>query len=85
MLIERRRKFTDVRGDHVVFDDITGAFEPEFGDHIQHAALLRNAVGHDTVEGGNAVAGDKQQPVTSVKNFTYFAAARRYTGNFNLG
>jgi len=44
-------------------------------DLREHFALARNAVGHDDVEGGDAVAGDKQKTVAEVENFADFAGA----------
>ena len=41
----------------------------------EHLALARDAVGHDDIEGGNAVAGDEQQAVAEVEDFADFAAA----------
>jgi hypothetical protein len=44
-------------------------------DLREHGAFVRDAVGHDDVEGGNAVAGDEQETVTEVKHFADFAGA----------
>ena len=41
----------------------------------EHFAFARNAVGHDDVEGGDAVAGDEQEAVAEVKDFADFAGA----------
>src|SRR5271168_2874557 len=41
----------------------------------EHFALARNAVGHNDVEGGNAVAGDQQKAIAEVKDFTDFSRA----------
>ena len=48
--------------------------EPEMRDLREHFALARNAVGHDDVEGGDAVAGDEQQAVAEVEDFADLAA-----------
>ncbi len=49
--------------------------EPEMGNLREHFAFVRNAVGHDDVEGGDAVAGDEQEAVAEVKDFADFAGA----------
>jgi len=49
--------------------------EPEKGNLREHFAFARNAVGHDDVEGGDAVAGDEQQGVAEVKQVADFAAS----------
>ncbi len=49
--------------------------EPEVRDLREHFALARNAVGHDDVEGGNAVAGDEQEAVAEVEDFADLAGA----------
>ena len=41
----------------------------------EHFAFARDAVGHDDVEGGDAVAGDEQKTVAEVEDFADFAAA----------
>src|ERR1017187_6460624 len=38
-------------------------------------SLARNAVGHDDIEGGNAVAGDEQKTVAEVEDFADLAGA----------
>ena len=48
--------------------------EPEMRNLREHLALARNAVGHDDVEGGNAVAGDEQQAVAEVEYLADLAA-----------
>ena len=45
------------------------------GNLREHFALARNAVGHDHVEGGDAVAGDEQKTVAEVEDFADFAGA----------
>jgi hypothetical protein len=49
--------------------------EPEMRDLREHFAFARNAVGHDDVEGGDAVAGDEQKTVAKVKDLANFAGA----------
>src|SRR5471032_336181 len=49
--------------------------EPEMRDLCEYFALARNAVGHDYVEGGDAVAGDEQEAVAEVEDFADFAGA----------
>ena len=49
--------------------------EPEMRDLREHFAFARNAVGHDDVEGGDAVAGDEQKTVAEVKEFADVAGA----------
>ena len=51
-----------------------GLGEPEIGNLREHLALARNPVGHDAIEGGDAVGGDKQQAVAQIKNFADLAA-----------
>ena len=50
------------------------AVEPEIRNLRQHLALARDAVGHDAVEGGDAVAGHEKQPVAQVEDFADLAA-----------
>ena len=38
-------------------------FEPKIGELREDLALARDAVGHDAVEGGDAVGGYEKQPV----------------------
>ncbi len=49
--------------------------EPEMRNLREHLAFARNAVGHDDVEGGNAIAGDEQETVAEVIDFADFAGA----------
>ena len=49
--------------------------EPEMRDLREHFAFARDAVGHDDVEGGDAVAGDEQEAVAEVKDFADLAGA----------
>src|SRR5665213_3429315 len=49
--------------------------KPEMRDLREHFAFARNAVGHDDVEGGDAVAGDEQEAVAEVEDFADFAGA----------
>ena len=59
--------------------------EPEIGNLREHLALARNAVGHDDVEGREAVAGDEQQPVAEVEDFAHLAALEFFdAGQFEL-
>ena len=44
------------------------------GNLRQHFAFARNAVGHDDVEGGDAVGGDEQQTVAEIENLADLAA-----------
>jgi hypothetical protein len=41
----------------------------------EHFALARNAVGHDDVEGGDAITRDEQETVAEVEDFADFAGA----------
>jgi hypothetical protein len=52
-----------------------GLREPEIGNLGEHFAFARDAVGHDDVEGGDAIAGDEQEAIAEVKDFADFAAA----------
>src|SRR5208283_1838225 len=62
-----------------------GLREPEIGNLREHFALARDAVGHDDVERGDAVARDEEQPVAEVKNFAHLAALELfYAGQFEL-
>ena len=45
-----------------------GLVEPEMGNLREHLALARDAVGHDAVEGRNAVSGDEEQRVAEVED-----------------
>ena len=49
--------------------------KPEMRDLREHFALARNAVGHDDVKGGDAVAGDEQEAFAEVIDFADFAGA----------
>ena len=69
-------KIFNIGGDHVVFNHITGAVEPEFGNHIQHLALVGDAVGHDAIEGRNAVGGYEEVLVAKVVHFTNLAGLK---------
>ena len=45
----------------MVGDDILRGVEPEGGDLVEDLALIRNALGEDDVEGGDAVGGDHHE------------------------
>ena len=62
-------------GEQMVGHERGEFLEPEMRNLREHLALARNAVGHDDVEGGDAVAGDEQQPVAEVEDFAHLAAA----------
>src|ERR1035437_2292508 len=49
--------------------------KPEMRDLCEHFAFARDAVGHDDVEGGDAVAGDEQEAVAEVIDFANLAGA----------
>ena len=74
------QQFTDLNDaeltalDTVVGDDALGLVEPEMGNLREHLALARNAVGHDAIEGGDAVGGYQQQAVAEIKHFADLAA-----------
>src|ERR1700741_5130797 len=52
----------------------SGLGEPEVGNLREHLALARDTVGHDAIEGRDAVGGDKQEAVAQIKNFADLAA-----------
>jgi len=59
----------------VVGDDVGKFAEPKVGEHRQHFAFARDAVGHDDVVGADAVAGEHEEAVAEVEHFADFAAA----------
>ena len=59
----------------MVGDDVGELPKPKMGEHCQHFAFARDAVGHDDVVGADAVAGDHQEAVAEVEHFADFAAA----------
>ena len=61
-------------GEQVVRLERFGLREPEIGNLREHLALARDAVGHDDVEGRDAVGGDEQQAVAEVEDFAHLAA-----------
>ncbi len=62
-------------GEQMVRHERSKFLKPEMRDLREHLALARNAVGHDDVEGGNAVAGDEQEGVAEVEDFADLAGA----------
>ena len=62
-------------GEQMVRHERGKFLKPEMRNLREHLALARNAVGHDDVEGGNAVAGDEQEAVAEVEDFADFAGA----------
>src|SRR5437764_5375217 len=58
----------------MVRNDRCKALEPKKRERRQNFAFARDSVGHDAVESGNAIGGDKQQPVAEVEHFTDLAA-----------
>ena len=62
-------------GEQMVRHERGKFLEPEIGNLREHLAFARDAVGHDDVEGGDAVAGDEQEAVAEVEDFADFAAA----------
>ena len=61
-------------GDEVVRLERFRLREPEIGNLRQHLAFARDAVGHDDVEGGDAVGGDEEQAVAQIKYLPHLAA-----------
>ena len=62
-------------GEEVVGDDVGEFVEPVVGEHREHFALARDAVGQDDVVGADAVAGEHQEAVAEVEHFANLAAA----------
>ena len=71
-IIERRASLSGERlqifrqrivraGEQMVRHERGEFLKPEMRNLREHLALARNAVGHDDVEGGNAVAGDEAE------------------------
>ena len=83
--LERGRQGIVGAGEEVVRHEAGEAVEPEEGDLREDFAFARDAVGHDDVEGGEAVAGDEQEAVAEVEDFADFAGLDlRDAGQFNL-
>src|ERR1017187_3202012 len=62
-------------GEQMIRHERRKFLKPEMGNLREHLALARNAVGHDDVEGGDAVAGDEQEAVAEVEDFADLAGA----------
>ncbi len=61
-------------GEQMVRHERGKLLEPEMGNLREHLALARDAVGHDDVEGGDAVAGDEEVGVAEIENLADLAA-----------
>ena len=59
------RELGDVGTDEVVGGEVGERLQPEGGHGREDPPLLRDGLGHDHVEGGDAVGGHHQQPVSS--------------------
>ena len=61
-------------GEQMVGLEPRGLRKPEMRELGQHLALARDAIGHDAIEGRNAVGSNKEQAVAQVEDFPHFAA-----------
>ena len=85
VFLQFRRKIFDVGGDHMVFDNVSGAVEPELGDHVKDFTLVRDAVGHDDIKGRNAVGCDEEILVSEIVDFADLAGFEFFdSGQFNF-
>jgi hypothetical protein len=68
-MVFKRRHFVDDRvgvgADHVMRHHALELIEPPGADLRQHRALHRDGLGHDDVEGADAVCGHQQQTVVA--------------------
>src|SRR5208282_4411739 len=75
ILLQHLRITLDIRGDQMVGDDVRQEVEPEQRYLAQHTSLMRDAGGEHVIEGGNAVRGDEEQPVSvELVNVAYLTA-----------
>ncbi len=68
MALQRRHLADDLVGvgaDHVMMDHALELLEPPRADLGQHRALHRDGLGHDHVEGADAVGGQEQHAVVA--------------------
>ena len=73
-----------VAGDEVVFDDVLHLGEPELAERGEDAAFFRDRRRQHDVEGAEPVAGDEEQGVAEVEDFTDFAAFGVEPGRFGM-
>ena len=63
-----------MRGDEVIWNKVE-LVEPERGNLGENFAFVRNRVGQDAVEGGDAIRRDEQKVFAKVKDFAHLSAA----------
>ena len=68
------REILEAGGEQMVLHEIEPC-EPECGKPVQDGAFAGNRVGHDAVEGRDAIRGDEEEAVAEIENFAHFAAA----------
>src|SRR5262245_34163648 len=72
--LQFRREGIPGMGDEMVGLKGFGLSEPKIGNLSEHFAFARDAVGHDAIEGRDAVGRDEQKSIIEVKNFADLAA-----------
>jgi hypothetical protein len=60
--------------EEMIGNQLGEALKPEVRKLREHLALARNAVGHDAVEGRDAIRGDEQKGIAQVENLADLAA-----------
>jgi hypothetical protein len=65
----------DVRGEHVVRDQIAHALEPERRELCEYFALVGDARSEDVIERGDAIGRDQEEVVTHLINVADLAAS----------